>query len=106
MYMHGLKQLLVLALAGSGLACQCTLYGQKGAQVDIKATEQACPSSGGHIVNPGRKDIQEPAMRLFTTVVLDLLGSSVQFRDSRLIVDMTVLSVDGCQLELGWEYQI
>ncbi|KAE9978266.1 hypothetical protein EG327_007463, partial [Venturia inaequalis] len=58
MHIHGLKQLLVLALAGSGLACQCTAYGKKLAQVDIKATVAACGRSGGHIINAGSSAVQ------------------------------------------------
>ncbi|KAE9984258.1 hypothetical protein EG327_005087 [Venturia inaequalis] len=58
MHMYGLKQLLVLALAGSGLACQCTASGVKGAKVDTEATERACYNSGGQLANLGTPNVQ------------------------------------------------
>ncbi|KAE9970294.1 hypothetical protein EG328_006353 [Venturia inaequalis] len=54
--MHVLKQLLVLALAGSGLACQCRSFAQ-GAH-DPQATKWACGKANGRIVNAGSPDVQ------------------------------------------------
>ncbi|KAE9990979.1 hypothetical protein EG327_000692 [Venturia inaequalis] len=57
--MHGLKQWLVLlALAGSGLSCQCTKYGEKGAKVDIEATKRVCALAGGRVLNEGSPTVQ------------------------------------------------
>ncbi|KAE9961738.1 hypothetical protein EG328_001813, partial [Venturia inaequalis] len=66
MHMHGLKQLLVLALAGSGLACQCTANGVKGATADLQATETVCEPAGGHVVNPGSRSAQVEIVPLST----------------------------------------
>ncbi|KAE9970898.1 hypothetical protein EG327_010126 [Venturia inaequalis] len=72
MHMHGLKQLLVLALAGSGLACQCTANGVKGATADLQATETMCELAGGHVVNPGSRSAQG-----VSGSVLMLMGRSI-----------------------------
>ncbi|KAE9964824.1 hypothetical protein BLS_008043 [Venturia inaequalis] len=78
--MHGLKQLLILALAGSGLACQCTAYGQKDGQVDIKATQTLY-------------SVKDPAILLSTPSVLILLGFTLPFRCSGPLVEMIKLGV-------------
>ncbi|KAE9969640.1 hypothetical protein Vi05172_g240 [Venturia inaequalis] len=86
MNMHGLKQLLVLALAGSGLACVCTAYGHKDGAVDTKATEAVCIYALGHLVNAGTSRVQEPAIMFSTTGVTEPLGVTVTFRVSGPLV--------------------
>ncbi|KAE9985085.1 hypothetical protein EG328_007856 [Venturia inaequalis] len=52
--MYGLKQLLVLALAGPGLACQCTAYGSPDGEIDTEATKRACVPAGGRLTPGGQ----------------------------------------------------
>ncbi|TID24149.1 Crossover junction endonuclease mus81 [Venturia nashicola] len=56
--MFGLKQFLVLALAGTSLACQCTTDGVHHGDVDVSATESACRQVGGNIYNGQTVDVQ------------------------------------------------
>ncbi|KAE9986644.1 hypothetical protein EG327_004208 [Venturia inaequalis] len=51
--MYGSKQLLVLALAVSALACQCKTDGSENGQFDINVTQYACIAAGGGAVPLG-----------------------------------------------------
>ncbi|KAE9980327.1 hypothetical protein EG328_000355 [Venturia inaequalis] len=55
--MFELKQLLVLALAVTTLACQCRQDARWNGKLDIKATEEACRLEHGVIHNPGTDQV-------------------------------------------------
>ncbi|TID16185.1 hypothetical protein E2P81_ATG09045 [Venturia nashicola] len=58
--MYGFKQLLVLALAQSALACRCTEYGVPTGKLDPTATEQACAHAGGTMSDGHKGERRRP----------------------------------------------
>ncbi|KAH7109755.1 hypothetical protein EDB81DRAFT_954186 [Dactylonectria macrodidyma] len=52
-----LKNLVILALASTALACRCTQAGKSGGRLDVTATERACQDAGGTTVNGGSSSV-------------------------------------------------
>ncbi|KAE9975143.1 hypothetical protein EG328_003427 [Venturia inaequalis] len=85
--MFGFKQLLVLALAGSALACQCRQDGVRAAnkRVDVSATEEACTNAHGTLYNAGTVNVECAAVcnRNFFDECLKLQGQNSDIPDIR-----------------------
>ncbi|KAF4469189.1 hypothetical protein FALBO_3918 [Fusarium albosuccineum] len=55
--MYSLKNLIILALASTALACRCTEGGRAGGPLDISATESSCREAGGDTLNGGSVNV-------------------------------------------------
>ncbi|QDS76913.1 hypothetical protein FKW77_004258 [Venturia effusa] len=108
--MYGLKQLLVLALAGSAFACQCRVGGKKDGALDVAATQIACQNTpGGAIYNGGT--YQVTASHHYLAGVLELatphstrrvkapLVNSLAIRTCYRLVEGTELTVNEIERE-------